>query len=874
MPAGLYAWFEDLLVLPEAEREERLAALPAAEAELLRGMLRVDLQPPAELPPFPLAELLDLRNGYGPGQRLGSFELGQCLGSGGMGQVFAATRIGDTAQRVAIKVQLPVLANEETLRRFRLERQVLAGLEHPVIARLIECGEDTEGRPYFAMEWVDGCSIKEHCDAHRLSLADRARLFLRLCEGVDYAHRHLVVHRDIKTSNVMVNREGLPKLLDFGIAKPLDAQTGQAEGTATHARVFSPCSAAPEQVRGAAISVACDVYSLGALLYELISGSPPYRLNGLTPAEIEARICDQPPLAPSEQIQRLHRTAPDAAVELARLRGIARSGALVSALRHDLDRIVLHALRKRPHERYPSVAALQADIQRWLQGEAVWARGMGRLYRLRKFLWRHRLASVLVGAWVVAMSIVTPMLWLQASALRAERDEVRRQLQRADEERRHAEQVTAFIEQTFAMADPGRALGDALSITEILDTALRSLQHHRIEQPRLQHRLQMSLVRVMLSLGRPDDAAAALESAPVGLDRLAMIQRTRALAELALARSDTPEALRHSAAAIQGLAAGPPIDADTVARTWLTRAHALRATQPAAALQAIEHTLTALEQVTPPPAEVRSSAISLRARLLLAAGRPAEALQELQGLLVWQRAHLPHQHPAVLETLRLLAVQHKNSGDHEQALRHVEEQVQLALQVFGERSVRVAQALNARGNVHMDRGMADAAAADYSRSLDLLVARLGAQHSHVAQVHYNLGEVERLLRLRPLQAETHYREAIKIAQDGPQQRVPMVFRLGLGAALSDLRRGAEARAEIEAVIASEGPHAQALQALALGELALLEMREGRIAEASRAWIESRALLHTQFEPNNPARRRLELNLAALGSYPLGPPEPW
>jgi serine/threonine-protein kinase len=221
-----------------------------------------------------------------------------------MGQVYRGRRLGDVEQHAAIKVQDPLRIDADTARRFRLERQMLARLEHPAIARLIESGEDARGRAYYAMEWIDGVTIDRWCDEQRLDPRARVALFLRLCDGVDYAHRHLVVHRDLKAGNVLITRDGQPRLLDFGIAKALaadasGADTPDADATAAQARYFSPSHAAPEQVRGEAISVACDVYALGVMLYQLVCGLRPYELDGLSAAEIEQRICEAVPPPPS-----------------------------------------------------------------------------------------------------------------------------------------------------------------------------------------------------------------------------------------------------------------------------------------------------------------------------------------------------------------------------------------------------------------------------------------------------------------------------------------------------------------------------------------------------------------------------------------------
>ncbi len=864
--------FDELLALNEPGRVQRLALLDASIAAMLRAMLVADARAGNALPEVPFASMAGSWDGLEPGQVLGSFELRRLVGRGGMGQVYLGQRLGDVQQLAAIKVQLPLVATDETLRRFRLERQMLAGLEHPAIARLIECGEDAQGRPYYAMEWIDGVSIDRYCDDNRLDLRSRLQLFVQLCDGVDYAHRHLVVHRDIKTSNIMVTTEGQPKLLDFGIAKALDAPTAAMESTATHARFFSPHHAAPEQVRGEAITIGCDVYALGVLLYQLLSGLRPYELEGLSPREVEERICEWAPAAASERLMALQRSDRNGADYFARQRGNARSGALIQALRGDLDRIVLHALRKRPEERYASAAELRADIKRYLAGEAVLARGMGRGYRMRKFVGRHRVATALAVGFVIALSVFTLVLGFQAAALRNERDEVARQLLRVDQERRHAEQVTGFIEQTFALADPNLTLGRKLTVNDVLDTAVRTIDYTRVDAPELKHRMQMSLVKVMMSLGRYADAIAVMRTTPEGLPMSARLERQRMQAETAIAAGEDQSARDASAQALKLLEQWDRADAESSINTWLTRARALRASQPEQALAAANLALEKLKLQDQPNVELGTPASRLRARLLMVLDRSDEGIAELEALLRLQRSNLPKHHPALLETLRLLAGEATRRGDLPVAMRYVEEQLASAEQVFGADSLRVVYALNSRGNLRTEAGEAAAAIADFSRCIELLTAKVGADHPHVAQTLYNRGEVLRLLSGDAKAAEHDYRRAIAVAQarTGPDPLGQPLFRLGLGSALLDQGFMVEAESEIDKAVAAGARQSQhgLFYGLALGERALLDWRRGQTDDARQHWAEAAPLLAAYAAESNPARGRLERALSHLASNPM------
>jgi serine/threonine protein kinase/TolB-like protein len=323
------------------------------------------------------ADALERVNEFAPpriGDRVGPYEIVRELGAGGMGVAYLAERAdAEYEKRVAIKLIRAGLDSETVLRRFRRERQIVADLDHPNIARLLDGGTTAKGLPYFVMEFVDGTPIDVHCRTHGLSTRDRVALFRRVCEAVRHAHRQQVVHRDLKPSNILVTAEGVPKLLDFGISKLLSAESPGEQSEATvmpHA--MTPPYASPEQVRGEPITPATDVYSLGVLLYELLAGRRPYQLDGRTLREIDEVICHQDAAPPS---------------------GVADKE-LRSELRGDLDNIVLMALRKEPDRRYASVDALSDDLGRYLEGQPVRARADEFAYRASKLLRRHRVRLV------------------------------------------------------------------------------------------------------------------------------------------------------------------------------------------------------------------------------------------------------------------------------------------------------------------------------------------------------------------------------------------------------------------------------------------------------------------------------------------------
>jgi serine/threonine protein kinase len=381
------------------------------------------------------------------GRRIGSYELVRELGRGGMGAVYLGARAdAQFDKQVAVKVVKRGMDTDFVLRRFSRERQVLAALDHPNIAKLLDGGATEDGLPYFVMEYIEGESVTRYCDEHRLSITERLKLFRQICSAVQYAHRNLIVHRDIKPSNILVTRDGTPKLLDFGIAKLLNPALPErtVEQTGAFMRLMTPEYASPEQVRGLPVTTASDVYSLGMLLYELLTGRRPYRLPNHLPEEVAHVVCELEPERPSTAVSRVQEgaTAGNADSgewgEQAVGRGARLTPETVATTRNtrperlrrrlagDLDNIILKALRKEPQRRYGSVEQLSEDIRRHLDGLPVTARRDTLTYRTGKFVRRHRVEVAAAAVIALSLAVGVAATIRQAHVAQAERAKAER----------------------------------------------------------------------------------------------------------------------------------------------------------------------------------------------------------------------------------------------------------------------------------------------------------------------------------------------------------------------------------------------------------------------------------------------------------------
>ncbi|MEM7351622.1 MAG: serine/threonine-protein kinase [Acidobacteriota bacterium] len=420
------------------------------------------------------------------GEHLGPYRLLEILGRGGLSTVYLAERDdGQFRKRVAVKVIRRELDSRELRQRQRLERQILASLEHPNIARLLDGGTSAAGLPYFVMEYVEGQDLESYCNDRQLPVRARIDLFRQVCTAVDYAHRNLVIHRDIKPANILVTAEGVPKLLDFGIAKPLESVFEPSMvTTAPGLRFLTLPFASPEQIRGEHLTTATDVYSLGVVLYRLLTGAHPYPLQGARPAEVERLVGEATPEKPSQAIG--HRQHPHERRLRQRLVG-------------DLDTITLKALRKEPERRYSSARLLADDLRNHLEGLPVDARRDTLTYRLGKFLLRHRLVAA-------AMLVIASIIALYSLRLAAERDRARRAAVQA-------EQVSETMIGLFESSDPTQTPGETITAREVLERGAAQIRQDLTDQPLVLANMMAVMGRVYYNLGLYQAAQPLLRDA-------------------------------------------------------------------------------------------------------------------------------------------------------------------------------------------------------------------------------------------------------------------------------------------------------------------------------------------------------------------------
>ena len=442
-------------------------------------------------------------NSSAVGRRIGPYQIIQRLGHGGMGTVYLAVRADDEYQkRVAIKVVQYDLGNEEVVRRFRNERQILAGLEHPFVARLLDGGTTSDGMPYVVMEYVEGEPIDRYCENRRLSVNERLKLFRKVCAAVHYAHQNLIIHRDIKPANILVTAEGVPKLLDFGIAKLLNPELGPQTQAVTRMamRLMTPEYASPEQIRGEPITTASDIYSLGVVLYELLTSHRPYRFKTYLAEEIEHIVSSEEPEKPSTIVSRQRNEEEGSSGKISKRE--ARDGErLRRRLAGELDAIVMMALRKEPQRRYASAEQLSDDIRRHLKGRPVRARPDTVSYRIAKFIKRHKV-SVAAAALILLTLIggIAATAW-QARIAHAERARAER---RFNDVRKLANSFIFDVHDNIADL-PGSTRAREALVKSALEY-LNSLNQEAGDDPALQRELALAYQRVGDVQGNPTNA--------------------------------------------------------------------------------------------------------------------------------------------------------------------------------------------------------------------------------------------------------------------------------------------------------------------------------------------------------------------------------
>lgn len=654
------------------------------------------------------------------GQTVGRYRIIREIGRGGMGAVFLAERSdGEFQQRLALKIVRRSFADSDLARRFRQERQILASLNHPNIARLLDGGVSADGEPFLAMEYIEGVRIDEYCNANSLSTEERLKLFLAVCQGVSYAHQNLVVHRDIKPSNILVTNEGVPKLLDFGIAKLINAEAeGGAAETITGLRAMTPDYASPEQVRGLSVTTATDVYSLGVLLYELLTGHRPHRLKNRRTDEIARVICEEEPERPSTTVSHVEEgTGADGATlspeTISGQRGRTPEQ-LRRALRGDLDNIVLMAMRKEPQRRYASVAQFAEDVRGYLEGRPVLAHKDTFSYRAAKFVRRHKAsaAAVVLVALVLIGGIVATA-W-QARRATAQARIAAEQRDRARIEAAKAKRINEFLQSIFASADPswyssGFGQRGEVKVVDVLEQAGRRIDVELKDEPEIRAELHHTIGTTYQSLGHYEQAQTHFRAA---LDTYRGLYGER--------HPKVAEALFYLAASTQGVG------------------------DIAASLVLYRQSLEIFRAVDPNNANVPYLLHDF-VSMLNGMGETVAAEQAAREGLELARQRYGDEHVATLSMVSDLGMIYETRGD----LRQAETFFQTAFATFNRMpngKMQSSGVLENLGHISRLKGELKQAEAQYREALDLLRQTQNETHpAHInlmlrlAEVHYLLG---------------------------------------------------------------------------------------------------------------------------------------
>ncbi len=746
-------------VLARAERfgpREKLSylrlTLGDAPTLLARAMKALDLEVPADPGvSAPRSSEGDERLYVEPeladrsGSEFDAWKLIRRLGGGGMGEVYLAERRDDYSQRVAIKLVRPDLLSPVIRTRLRAERQILARLSHTNIARLLDGGTTPDGIPYLVMEYIEGLPIDEYCDRKRLDVAGRLELIRQVCAGVHAAHQNLVVHRDLKPSNILVNADGVAKLLDFGIAKLLDVQQTSHTLAMTQAdvRLMTPDHASPEQVRGDPITTASDVYVLGVLMYELLGGRRPFKIKALHVAEIERAICGEMPLAPSIALDPRRAANPHPSAEhIAECRS-TNVRRLRRELAGDLDNIVLMAMRKEPERRYSSADQLSADIGRHLNGEPVIARPDSWGYRASKFVTRHAVAVSMSGAIAVLLVVFAIGMYLQA--LRIERERAV-----SEQERMRAEGVATFLADLFKLSDLNQARGRQITADEILARGAERIEREMATQPQTQATMMETIGRVFLSLGQLEAARPQIEGSLArrrmlhGGDHVEVASSLSAAGALDLEEgrlANAEQYLRSALAMYERLEfrdKEPTADALQVLGKVLKVKGDLQG-----ARQVLEESLYLYTSLTGAQSSPVASVLNELAQIEGAQGRNAEAERLLLRSLAIEETVLGTDAPQTIRSRHSVAVLLQRQGKLDEARLPYEQSLAQFRKVFGAKHPDTVDALGNYGQFLDQSGDLAQAETVFRESLDLNREVRGPNHPYVGYDLVNFGNVLR-----------------------------------------------------------------------------------------------------------------------------------
>jgi serine/threonine protein kinase/Tfp pilus assembly protein PilF len=698
------------------------------------------------------------------GDRIGPYRVLRTLGVGGMGEVFLAERAdAEFEQQVAIKVVFGGAVARGVQSRLKIERQILAQLDHPNIAHLLDGGSLPDGTAYIVMEYVDGIPIDVFCDSNRLDIVARLKLFQTVCAAVHYAHQNLIVHRDLKPSNILVTAGGAPKLLDFGIAKLLDErQAGHHTLAVTHAdiRVMTPDHASPEQVRGQAITTSSDVYVLGVLLYRLLTGAGPFFIPSMRLTDIERAICEKDPPLPSHAVS-MDDSADACGIADARGTGAHR---LRRILRGDLDNIVIMAMRKEPERRYGSAQQMASDIQRYLEGKPVIARRDTMTYRTAKFVRRHWLpvaASVSVVFLILAFATMT---YEQSLRIAAERDRVAQQRAVAERERTRAEEVSSFLVNLFKLSDPQENRGNQVTARELLDSGAKRLRAELQDQPATKAALLSTVGAVYDSLGQYKEALPILTESLTLQPQSQYKSRIATLLELGNAHSGAGD-LNGAEAPLQEALHLSQNDFGATSQEsgralWALGVLRYRQNRFADAKELYNRGLDILETTSAPATDV-SALLDDLAQVYVSEQKWALAKQTYERALEVDRRVLGDDHPRVAMRLNNLAVVAQNIDDLKLAESLFRDAIRRDERAYGDQHPETGLARGNYGLLLWREGRLAEAEPLLRSALDVVLKLYGPNNYNVAYARVSLAMLLHDQGNLPA-AENEFRQALAV----------------------------------------------------------------------------------------------------------------
>ena len=675
-------------------------------------------------------------------RKVGRYKLLKPIGRGGMGNVYLAERVDGLFERkTAIKFVRTELNNREVKKRFNREKKIQASLDHPSIARLYDASTDEHGVPFLVMEYVDGHPITTYSNENQLSVKQRVELFISVCQAVQYAHQNLIIHRDLKPSNIMVNPEGECKLLDFGIAKLLDQSGDLPELTRSGQQYFSMKYAAPEQIQNRPVNTLTDVYSLGVLLYQLLTGSLPYTITEQTTyGEFERKICDEPVPKPSSIVR--------------------KSKDLYKQLQGDMDNIILKSLEKSPDRRYRSAEALADDLKRYLHNLPVSARPVGVVYRSRKFIQRNKKISSFAA---VLLILILSGLYYHTTEISEERDIAEIQRDLAELEAAKTARVSEFVVSLFEQSDPYSSSGKELTVGNILAQG-RDRIETLDEAPLVQAEMYMVLARVYRSLAEHETAHNLSGQALTLLENqalpdsvsLASAWTMRAYTLSSLGRYGEAEEAHRQALELTS-PENKPVMAERLNNLGLAVFSLGRLGE---SQELLEEALNLRRAELSESAELAASLNNL-ALVLAAQDKRKEAEPLYRAALEMRRSVLGNEHPTTTYSMTNLATLLDQMNHLEEAEAGYREALRLRRNIFGDDHPAVASVLYQIGWLQSRRGQLDQARVHLEEALEIRSRVLGADHpstavilNAVAVVATNMGEVD--------QAEQWLRRALSI----------------------------------------------------------------------------------------------------------------